>query len=562
MNSFANFFRSFGAGRMMIMVGVAIGVAATLAFTIFNVGSKDMGLLFSGLDLKESSAVTAALDQAGIKYKQIGDGSAIQVERDKVVSTRMMLSGKGLITTGSVGYEIFDNISALGQTEFQQNINNKRALQGELERTIKGLNGVTVARVQLNLPDHRRFEQTPEETTASVVVGYTRQPDAEQVAAVQNLVALATTGLKPDHVVVVDQRTGKTMAGGDSNTSGTQMAAQRRLEVEQALEQRARQMVETIVGVGKAHVSVTADLDQTRITTHNETFDPDGQVVRSSQTSENNSSNGTGGVGGPTTVAGNVPGGATDATSGTQSSSTGGTSETTNFEISKTEKTEVIEPGKINRLTVAVVVDGIQPPPGRDGKPGAWAPRSAEDLAKIDALVKTAVGYNAERDGPNAITVSNMRFEHDAVDNSPAPKASLLSGFDKNDMMRGGELLVLLIVAGLTIFFVARPLLKGAGAGGGGMMPMPMRAGAGGGGSSSVLSGPSGPLSAQLAYDPAGGGNATAQAIANAQAADRGIDIARIEGQVKASAVKQVSDFVDRHPDESVSILRSWLHDA
>ena len=128
------------------------------------------------------------------------------------------------------------------------------------------------------------------------------------------------------------------------------------------------------------------------------------------------------------------------------------------------------------------------------------------------------------------------------------------------DFMRIGELVVLLIVAALTIFFVARPLVKGIG-GGGGPMPMLAGAGAGGGGDHHVLSSPSGPMSAQLAYDPSGG-NAAGAAIAAAQAQDRGIDIARIEGQVKASAVKQVSDFVDRHPDESVSILRSWLHDA
>ena len=127
------------------------------------------------------------------------------------------------------------------------------------------------------------------------------------------------------------------------------------------------------------------------------------------------------------------------------------------------------------------------------------------------------------------------------------------------DFMRIGETAVLFIVALLTIFFVARPLVKGVGTGGNGMMPMPMFAGAGGGGDSQALASASGPMSAQLSYDPA---NTPAGAAIAAAQANSGIDIARIEGQVKVSAVKQVSDFVDRHPDESVSILRSWLHEA
>ncbi len=569
MNSFANFFRSFGVGRMMIMLGVAMGVAATLAFTVLSAGSKDMGLLFSGLDLKEASSVTAALDQAGVKYKSVGDGSTIMVERDKVLSTRTMIAGKGLVTSGSIGYEIFDSTNALGQTDFQQQVNLKRALQGELERDIKSLNGVTFAKVLLNVPQRQQFEDATSDTTGSVIVGYTREPDASQVHAIQNLVALATPGLKPDHVVVTDQQTGKTLAGGgDTDSANAEMIAQ---QTEKAMEQRVKQVIEPIVGVGNVRVSVTADVDKTQTTTHDLHYDPDGQVQLSSSTSDNKAQNGSATPGGPTSATGNLPGAASDSSSGSSSNSTDGASETVNFQNSKIEKTSVIEPGKINRLSVAVAVDGYRDPPGKDGKAGAWHERSADDLKKIRDLTIAAVNAvnvlepgaaapdAADTSRHDVVNVQNMKFDNAAANVGPAAKTSLLSGFGTPDIMRIGELVVLLIVAALTIFFVARPLLKGIGSGGG---PMPMLAGAGaGGGDPHVLSGPSGPMSAQLAYDPSGG-NAAGAAIAAAQAQDRGIDIARIEGQVKASAVKQVSDFVDRHPDESVSILRSWLHDA
>jgi flagellar M-ring protein FliF len=205
-------------------------------------------------------------------------------------------------------------------------------------------------------------------------------------------------------------------------------------------------------------------------------------------------------------------------------------------------------PGQMKRLSVAVAVDGVTAI-GKDGKPGAYTPRSAEEMKRIEELVRTAVGYNADRG--DQVTVVNVKFPT-LDDQEGVSAANPLMGFDKNDIMRGVELLIMLVVAVMIMLFVVRPLLKGGGAGGG----MPMMVAAGG---QRVGVSPDGqPM--QIAMDPATG--QPLQIAAHPSEIDQKIDIARIEGQVKASSVKRVSEFVEKHPEESVSILRSWLHDG
>ena len=222
--------QSFGIGRLAAIIGVSAGVAAALVALVLNVGTQPKALLYSNLDLKEAASISQALDQAGVKYEAKGDGSTIMVARDKVASTRLMLSSKGLPTSGSVGYEIFDNASALGQTDFVQNLNRQRALEGELARTIRSLDGVTFARVQLVLPKRQLFEEETQQPSASVVIGVAgREPSSDQVRALQNLVAGAVPDLKPERVTIVDQNS-KMLGGGDGSAAAGQAAVPRALD--------------------------------------------------------------------------------------------------------------------------------------------------------------------------------------------------------------------------------------------------------------------------------------------------------------------------------------------
>ena len=553
MEAFLNFLQRFGIGRLTAILGVSAGVAAVLLVLVLHVGGEPQALLYSNLDLKEAASISQALDQAGIKYEAKGDGSTIMVARDKVASTRLLLSSKGLPTSGSVGYEIFDNSSALGQTDFVQNLNRQRALEGELARTIRSLDGVTFARVQLVMPKRELFEESDDEQpTASVVIGVAgREPSSDQVRALQNLVAAAVPNLKPDHVTVVDQNA-KLLGGGDGDAAATQAADDQRTAMEDRIRKQVKELVEGVVGPGRARVQVTADLDMSQVTTQEEKFDPDGQVVRSTQTVEETAKQAQPDTSGQASATANVPGtpGAA-ATTTTNTSDSGRTEETTNYEITKTTKTTIDAPGTIKKLSIAVAVDGVSTP-GAHGKPGSYTPRSAQEMQHIEELVRSAVGYDQTRG--DQVSVINVRFDDSVADDAAASSGSRLFDFDKNDLMRGAELLVLGVVSAMIIFFVVRPLLASTGGGGpinfAAMRALPAGTGGGGGGAG-----------AQISHDPQTG---EALAIAGPQPSEveQRIDMAKIEGQVKMSSVKSVSEFVDKHPEESVSILRSWLHEA
>lgn len=556
MESFFAGLQKFGIGRLTAILGAAAGVAAVLAAIILHVSAQPQSLLYSNLDLKEAGEITTNLDQAGIKYTAKGDGSAIMVDRDKVATARMMLAGKGLPTAASVGYEIFDNAPTLGQTEFVQNLDNQRALEGELSRTINTLKGVSSTRVHLVMPKRELFSDSAQQAKATVVLGLSSgNPNAEQVGAIRNLVASAVPNLKPSDVTIVDDRNHLLAAGGDESANG--LGAAHRDEVEDTLRKRITDIVEGVVGPGAARVTVTADLDQTSTTKEQIQFDPDGQVVRSTQTSESNDKTADPNTNGAVTASANIPGGLQQPGASTATQQSGTTSELTNYEISKTTTTSVTAPGEVKKLAVAVVVDGTLTP-SKDGKtPPVYAARSPEDMQKIEDLVRAAVGITDARG--DQIKVTNIRFNHgdfDAVGGTGG-KASMFN-FDKNDIMRALEVAVLFVVALLTLFLVARPLLKYITSSPTNYLVM---------GNGGALAGPDGMALAGAAHGLSGPADSHLPQIGNngmvpSVNETSGIDIARIEGQVKASSVKKVSEFVDRHPEESVSILRSWLHES
>ncbi|MNX78718.1 Flagellar M-ring protein [compost metagenome] len=545
MGGFTAALQKFGIGRLAAVLGVAAGVAAVLVAVMLRVGQAPDALLYSNLDLREASEISAALDQAGIKYSSKGDGSTIFVSRDEVGTARLMLAGKGLVTSGSVGYEIFDNQSVLGQTEFQQNLNEQRALQGELSRTIMSMRGITSARVHITMPRREMFQAAATDPTAAVVVGVGgRDLSADQVRAIRNVVASSVPNLKPDKVTVTDQ-SNRTLAAGSEDTGFTSANAEAaKATTESQLQTRIKDIVEGVVGAGAARVQVTADIDHSRSTTQEQKFDPDGQVVRSTSTNGSQSQDTTGQADGGVTATNNIPGG--QAPNATPVGSTNSeNTETTNYEISNTTTTTVKEPGEVKKLSVSVAVDGKYTP-AADGKgEPTYAPRTPEEVQQIKTLVAAAVGIDETRG--DKIEVVNVRFNREPSAAPGADEGSSMFNFDKNDIMRGVELLVLLVTGLLLIFFVVRPLLKTASGGGG----VPALVGANG------L--PVTPLDTQLVGGVLPG---QPQMLAAPSEMDQRLDIARIEGQVKASSIKKVADFVDSHPEESTAILRSWVHET
>ena len=534
--------QKFGIGRLAAVLGVAAGVTAVLVAVMLRVGQAPDALLYSNLDLREAGEITAALDQAGIKYVSKGDGSTVMVNRDDVGTARMLIAEKGLVTSGSVGYEIFDNQSVLGQTEFQQQLNEQRALQGELARTIMSMRGITAARVHITMPRREMFTAAAGEPTAAVLVGLGgRDLTPDQVRAIRNLVASSVPNLKPDRVTVADQNNRTLAAGEDDGAFSSASAAETKGNTEAQLQARIKDIVEGVVGIGAARVQVTADIDQSRSTTQEQKFDPDGQVVRSTTTNGSQSSDTTGQNDGGVTAANNIPGGADPANTPAGSTSAEN-AETTNYEISNTTTTTTKEPGEVKKLAVAVAVDGKWTP-AADGKgEPTYAPRTAEEIAQIKSLVAAAAGIDEARG--DKIEVINVRFNHETSISGDLEKAPLID-FSRADIMRLIELGILAVVALLLIFFVLRPLLKTAGGAASApkmiacpdWVPVEMVA-------TTVIGEDGQPKLVQL---PA------------PTEMDQKIDIARIEGQVKASSVKKVADFVHAHPDEAAGILRNWV---
>jgi flagellar M-ring protein FliF len=545
LDKFLSAIQRFGVGRLAALIGVVVGAIAVIAAVMMMMSKQPNELLLSNVDPKESAAATQALDAAGIKYETKADGATIMVPRDKVNAARQLIFTKGLVTSGSVGYEIFDTGNALGQTDFVQQLNRQRALQGELERTIQGWDGVKAARVHLVLPKRQLFEEDAEQPTAAVTISTGREPSPDMVRAVQNLVAGSVAGMKPDRVNVIDQH-GKTLSAGNDESLAGKMAQDAKSEAEARIAKTVKDMIDGVLGPGKARVNVTADLDLNRVTTQERKFDPDGQVIRSESTNANNSSETKDDQGGVTSTQ-NIPGQTPDGFQPV-GSKTDSNESVTNYEISESTTTTVQEPGKVSKVAVAVAVDGIVAPPGKDGKPGAYTPRSAEEMAQLEQLVKTAVGFDQTRG--DQVSVVNVRFPQ--PEDQGLGKPGLLAGFDKNDIMRFAVLGVLAVVALLILLFAVRPFLKSL------MSPPPTPLGL-------ALNAPpvtrmvtlSDGSTQEVIIDQSG----EPMALAGPDM-DQRIDIAKIEGQVKASSIKRVSEFVEKHPDESVAILRSWLHES
>jgi flagellar M-ring protein FliF len=342
---------------------------------------------------------------------------------------------------------------------------------------------------------------------------------------------------------VVDE-TNQTLAAADDEEGFTSATAEEaKSNTEAQLQARIKDLVEGVVGPGAARVQVTADIEMSRSTTQEQRFDPDGQVVRSTSTNGSQSQDTSGVADGGATATNNIPGGEAPAATPLGSTETVN-GETTNYEISNTTTTTVKEPGEVRKLSVAVAVDGRLTPAAEPGGEPTYEPRSTEEITQIEDLVKAAMGFDESRG--DQVRVTNVRFNRDALISAGGTDGGdPLFNFTKNDIMRGVELLVLLVTGLLLIFFVLRPLMKSAAGGG-----APALAGAAGGGQVPVTS-----LQTTVVGGPAGH-------LTGPSEMEQRLDIARIEGQVKASSVKKVADFVEKHPDESASILRSWVHET
>jgi flagellar M-ring protein FliF len=533
LQSLVGFLKGLGASRLMAMFAVTAALIGFFAFVIIRVTTPQMTTLFTDLSTEDSSAIIKDLERQAIPFELRNDGAVIMVPKDKVTRLRMKLAEGGLPKGGGVGYEIFDKSDALGTTSFVQNINHLRALEGELARTIRAIDRIQAARVHLVLPERPLFSRETPEPSASIVVRVRGSLEPQQIRAIRHLVASAVSGLKPQRVSIVDEA-GQLLADGEGGDNENVIGDERRTAFEKRMRNEVEAIVSSVVGAGRARVQLSADFDYNKITQTSDKFDPEGRVLRSSQTREESSQ--TAENNGQVTVNNELPGnqradGATAAKDQSKKSE-----ETNNYEISHTTKTEVTEAGRVNRISVAVLVDGAYTKNEKGEM--VYQERAKDQLDRIATLVRSAIGFDQKRG--DQVEVVNLKFaEAPAV--APIPEPTGLLGmlqFTKDDVMYVIELGVMMLLSLVVLFMVIRPLVRRILA-------------------SEVIPALTGGDLVPALTD--GSAAATGQSLVPGAACMSQIDVAQVQGQVHAQTVHRVGELAERNPTETANIVRQWL---
>ena len=521
--------------RLLVAGGLGAGLIGLLVALWLRAGEPPMALLFTDLEQRDAAAVVASLERQRIPYRLAAGGGQILAPLDQIPRLRLALAREGLPAGGGVGWEIFDRGQSLTETPFQQNVNQLRALEGELARTIRGLAGVKAARVHLVLPRREAFSRERGEAQASVVLNMqgAQRLDREGVQAVLHLVATAVPGLRPQNISIVDSR-GELLARGGQALAGPTAAAtqeEMRRGQELRLARAVEELLERSLGPGRVRAEASVEMDFDRVETRDERFDPENQVPRSTQSTTEQSR---GGEPAPVSVAGNLPG--ADAPAAGASTSENRQEETTNYEIGRSTRSTLREHPVVKRLSLAVLVDGVLEP-GEGNAAPKWRERTPEEMQRIATLARSAIGFNEQRG--DQVQVVSMRFVEEQV---PVPAAERFFGLPVAPVlaMRLIESGLLALVALVAILLVGRPLARRLIAS---FTPnvrlVPGGAAAGGGALPGAAVGPDGEAAAD-------GGDLT--------------KLATLESQMKASSVAALESLVNAHPQESLSVLRRWMN--
>lgn len=386
------FWDKLSLARKVLLIGVAIASIVVFAFLISWVREPEYGVLFSNLEAQDASKIIERLKERKIEYKLEDNGRTVLVPRQNVYELRLQFAGEGLPNSSIVGYEIFDK-NNIGVSDFVQKINYKRALEGELARTILQIEGVEAVRVHIVMPEKTLFKEDQKEPTASVILKLKQgtRITRENVQSIAYLVANSVEGLDPKNVTILDSR-GRLLSDDSESdplakVSGKQYELKR--SVEQYLADKVQSLLDGVLGQGNSIVRVDVELNFTQVEKTIEEYDPDKTVVRSEQTTQERSSS---------------------VDSSFASTNSQRTNTITNYEVNRTLQRIVESVGNIKRLSVAVLVNGTYKVSEVDGvKKVEYIPRDEEQIQKLTEIVKNAVGFNPDRN--DQISVVSIPFE-------------------------------------------------------------------------------------------------------------------------------------------------------
>nr|WP_211105531.1 flagellar basal-body MS-ring/collar protein FliF [Azospirillum brasilense] len=555
--------RTLGRTRLLVLAGTGVGIVLAVATMAVLLSRPHMTPLYTGLEPAEAGRIVKAVEAMGVPVSAAFDGTAVQVPEAEVPRLRMLLAEKGLPSRGGIGYELFDTDKPLGITSFMQRMNRLRAMEGELARTIETLSGIEAARVHIVLPDREEFSRAAPTPTASIVVRMRgRSPlERRQALSIRHLVSAAVPNLKPSAVTVLDASGEVLLTEEDGDARSSAKVDGLRAGHETRISRAIEQMLVARLGQGNVRVQVAVDVETKREVVRSQSFDPNSQVVRSTQTvqEQDRSLDSTGEP--PVTAEQNLPQREVraQAQNNRSSSDSKRQEETVNYEISNVARETVIEPGDIRRVSVAVLVNGTWAT-AQDGT-RSYEARSPEELQRITELVRSAMGFSEARG--DRVTVDNLEFVNLAPElGAREPMAEIVDTLSRN-VMTLIQWVILLVLCGLLIVLGLRPLIRRVFP-----APEPVAAEAAApalaaGAAMPQLTGPAmgGDPAMQAAQLTDAGDPATAALPGIEETMDQLIELRTVEGRVRASSIRRLGDIVDQYPDEAIDILRSWLYE-
>jgi len=458
-SQFVNLIKSLPLSKKISMVFIIMLLATGFAAMFFLANQENYQVLYNNLSPEDGGVIVSKLKEKNIPYKVEANGTMVLVPAEKVYELRLTLAGDGLPQKGNVGFEIFDKTD-FSATRFVQELNYRRALQGELARTINQFREVIASRVFIVMPKESLFIEDKKAASASIQVELRSNLAAAKLASIVYLVANAVEGLETDQVAVVDTK-GRLLFKGEGGGEASSILSNTQLEYKQKVENEVKNNVETmlegIVGAGKAIVRVNAEIDFNKITLNQEEYDPAATAVRSMRNIEESA----GGTGSGTQAGqkminerrGVVPS-AGGSPNGMMKKDVA-----TNYEINKITRTILKPAGTIKRLSVAAVLDGIHKVEKQaDGAlKKSYIPRTEEELRKFEEIVKKAMGYNEDRE--DQVSVSSIPFADsvplDTQAEAPSSKLDMLKKVGNYQ-----KTIINLLLAAMVFFLVIRPLMK------------------------------------------------------------------------------------------------------
>ena len=563
--------------QMAVIAAVFVAVVGILVGTAYYINTPTYTVLLSDMDAESANDVVKRLKTEKIDYVLDDNGKTVKVPSQRVDELRLDFTSSGMPASGRIGFEIFDRV-AFGTTEFLEQVNYRRALEGELARTIGVISEVESARVHIALPKKTLFMSESEPAKASVVLKLKgRKPLPPQtVAGITNLLAASIEELRPEAVSIMDSFGRQlTQKNKDEEDDATGLHLDKQRQYERDLTQKVVSLLEPVVGEGRVRVNVTARLAATSSEETSEQFDPEGPVLKSTQKSQEVGATpstlpGGGGAGGTAGARSNTPPAAgTSVPVVTQPGAPSQrTTENSNYEISKTVRHTITPSGGVERLSVAVLVDDDRTTePGKDGTPGKPAVRKPEELEKLQKLVSAAVGFDADRG--DQLTVENISFD-DNISVVPDPPKTMLQKVttvvQSETAVDAGKTLGVLLLAVLAFFLFLKPVMnKALGPANTITLPQVAVAAAGAGGGTVALP-PNGDTptvaAAEAAAAIAAAGGVPGSQPTVGELEEELDDLYRDKEKRRLPALtRQVSKLADEQPESVARLVRSWMAD-